>query len=143
MAMKPHLSKAETWLLRYAGLHHEAAKSCHVPRCWPPPEESRPLVAGMPKTFEEAWVCVNSLAKHQLITFYSHDNGATIDITGPGLQCVWELNHPDIVEKMQDWARRSPWAACIVLAALTVGAASGLVSLLGKIASAIWTLLSR
>ncbi len=76
--MKPHLSKAETWLLRYAGLHHEAAKFCDVLRSWPPPEESQPRVAGMPKTFDEAWVCLNSLERYQLIEFYPHDKGATI-----------------------------------------------------------------
>lgn len=137
--MKPHLSKAETWLLRFAGMSHDAAKSCDVLRDWPPPEESRPHVAGMPKTFDEAWVCVNSLAKHQLITFYSHDKGATIDITGPGLQCLWELDHPDIVEHIQDLARRSPYTAYAILIFLAIGAASSFVGLIWKIATAIWT----
>ncbi len=121
-------------MLRYADLHYRAGRMCEVPVSWPPPEKSRPKVAGMPRTFQEARVCVDSLGQYKLIEFFCHSGGATIrTITGDGLQCLWELGHPDIVEKVEDWARRSPVVAWLIVAVVVLGAISGIVSLVWNI----------
>ena len=128
-------------MLRYVGMHHRASRQlCEVLGSrWPPPEETQPSNSGMPATFDEARVCVSSLQKHQLIETTWHSGGVIINITGTGLDCLWELDNPDIVERLQDWARRSPYMAYVILIVLGIGAASGFLTLLWNIGATTWT----
>jgi hypothetical protein len=143
--MQPHLSKGEEWMLRYAGIHHKASrKTCEVlGGGWPPPEDRRPTDRGMPVTFDDAKVCVSGLQKRQLIEATWHSGGVIVNITGSGLDCLWDMDNPDIVARIGDWARRSPYMAYLVLIVLGIGAASGFLTLLWNIVTAGWTWLSQ
>lgn len=137
--MQPHLSKDEEWILRYIGLNRDRGSRCDVLRAnWPPGNKTRPNTKGMPANFDDAAICVDGLEKRQLVDYYTSDKGLHANLTGTGIDCLWELNNPDIVAKLQDLARRSPYTAYIILAALAIGAASGFISLLWKIFAAIW-----
>ena len=138
--MQPHLSKSEEWMLRYIGLHHQDGRDCGLQNDkWPPPKESQLSIKNQPATYNEAEVCLTNLAQYQLINTQWNSSGVFLNMTGDGLQCLWELDHPDIVARIGDWARRSPYMAYVILIVLGIGAASAFLTLLWNIATAVWT----
>ena len=97
----------------------------------------------MPASYDEAAACAGVLMEHGLVEGYNSDKGRHVKrITGLGRECLWELDHPDIVEKVQDWARRSPVMAYLIVAVLVTGAVSSFISLLWNIGNHLWTLLA-
>lgn len=138
--MQPHLNKSEAWMLRYVGLHHQDSRNCAMQNDkWPPSEESRLSVKGRPTTYKEAEVCLTNLAQYRLIDAQWNSSGVFLNMTGGGLQYLWELDNPDIVAKLHDWARRWPPAAYTILVVMAIGAASGFLTLLWNIATTAWT----
>lgn len=133
--MQPHLNKGEAWMLRRINLHDLASSTFDILRDnWPPPEQAKLSTKGMPARYDEAAACASGLKEHGLVEGYGSDKGWHVKrITGPGRECLWEIDHPDIVEKMQDWARRSPVMACLIVAVLALGAIAGIASLVWNI----------
>ena len=146
--MHPHLTKGEAWMLRRINLHNLASGTFDIPEnIWPLPGKTEQNTKGMPTSYGEAVACVRGLMEqHGLVEGYNSDKGWHVKrITGPGRECLWELDRPDIPAKIRDWARRSPWAACVIIAALMTGAAWSFFK--AKAArdflSWIWNLLAR
>ncbi|MFZ1935402.1 MAG: hypothetical protein WCB27_02825 [Thermoguttaceae bacterium] len=141
--MHPHLTKGEAWLLRRINLHDFASGTFNIQENgWPPPEKTKQSSKEMPTNYREAIACVGGLMEHGLVEGYYSDKGwHAKGITGPGRECLWELDHPDIVEKIQDWARRSPLAAGVIIAMLTTGAACSFFKAARDFLSWIWDLL--
>jgi hypothetical protein len=112
-------------MLRRINLHDLGSGTFDIPEnIWPRPGKTEQRAKGMPTSYGEAVACVTALKAYGLVEGYYSDKGYHVrTITGAGRECLWELDHPDIPAKLRDWARRSPWASCVIIAALTIGAA--------------------
>lgn len=135
MGTRIQLTEDEIWLLRFLD------ENCGKPNCeawvnfpavaWSDPQQYTPLLSEVVErfTYDRLNMTIEELAQLGLVDFNQASNGLFARISARGRQHVRQLDNPDIIEKISEWARRKPMIAYTILGTMLLVWARGLVSI--------------
>lgn len=138
--MNYSLSETEEWILRYVEYWRVTQPRDKPPliatKIWPPNNMSFKY-PGMPKTIAQVQLAAENLTRYDLLNMSTPGGCILLDITGPGLAYLRDLENPDLVEKFRKWSRRNPILAYLTIISTCLGGISGFVALFWNVISAV------